>query len=169
MTNPQLVTQGEALVRPAVVTEAAVIAEILRQAFGPYRQFYSPDAFRAVTPTATEIAARFAEGPIWIAEYGGSAVGTVSATSEEAGIYLRSLAVVPEMQGRKIGSRLLNAAEEFARASGHERIFLYTTYFVPGARSLYENHGFRWVRDTPPEEWFNTPGLEMEKILTGKN
>jgi hypothetical protein len=38
----------------------------------------TPAAYEATTPTAEQIAARFGEGPIWLAEQEGDVVGTVS-------------------------------------------------------------------------------------------
>lgn len=168
MNNGKSTLPPPVLIRKANPEDSEVIAEIIFKAFEPYRKFYTEDAFRAVTPNPEEITGRFAEGPIWIAEIKGQAVGTVSVSDEEAGLYVRSMAVIPEMQGRGIASRLLESVNNYAESKGVNRIFLYTTYFVPGARQLYEKHGFRWVRDTLPEEWFDTPGLEMEKILETK-
>lgn len=169
MIKEESIKSAAICIREAAPDDSADIADILQKAFGPYRHFYSEDAFRAVTPTKDEIAARFVEGPIWIAELESKAIGTVSVSNESEGLYIRSLAVIPEMQGRGIAHRLLETAMNYAESGGWERVFLYTTYFVPGARQLYEKHGFQWVRDTAREEWFDTPGLEMERILKGKN
>jgi hypothetical protein len=62
----------------------------------------------------------------------------------------------------------MEAVNKFANDSEHTRIFLYTTYFVPGAKQFYETHGYKWVRDTAAEEWFGTPGLEMDRTIEKK-
>jgi N-acetylglutamate synthase-like GNAT family acetyltransferase len=155
-------------VRLASADDSRAISRILREAFTPYREFYTTEAFEYVTPNAETVAGRFTEGPIWIAELGGDVVGTVSLTNEPEGLYVRSMAVSPNAQGRGIGHRLLDAVEEYAAGTGGDRIFLYTTYFVPGAKDIYEKHGFEWVRDTTADEWLGTPGLEMEKKLKGR-
>jgi hypothetical protein len=36
---------------------------------------------------------------------------------------------------------------------------------LPGAKRLYEKNGFYVLRETPPEEWYDMGGLEMEKKL----
>jgi len=77
----------------------------------------------------------------------------------------RSMAVMPSVQGKGVGHVLLNAVNEFADRSEHDRVFLHTTYFVPGAGEMYAKHGFRWVRDTTAEEWYGVPGLEMERSI----
>ncbi|MGH7782442.1 MAG: GNAT family N-acetyltransferase, partial [Candidatus Binatia bacterium] len=112
-----------------------------------------------------EIEGRFSEGPQWVAEIDGQIVGTVGVTREPEGLYIRSLGVVPDAQGRGVGYKLLDAIDECAATTDVKRIFLYTTYFVPAATKLYEKHGFAWVRDTTAEEWYGTPGLELDKKL----
>ncbi|MFL6467821.1 MAG: GNAT family N-acetyltransferase, partial [Pyrinomonadaceae bacterium] len=103
-----------------------------------------------------------------VASLDGKIVGTVSVTVEEGDLYVRSMAVLPEAQGRGVGHKLLDAIDEYAAETDFDRIFLYTTYFSAGAKELYEKHGYTWVRDTTAEEWFGVPGLEMDKKLEGK-
>jgi GNAT superfamily N-acetyltransferase len=69
------------------------------------------------------------------------------------------------LQRSGIGQRLLDALEEYAVKNAFERLYLYTTYVLPGARRLYEKNGFYTLRETEPEEWFDMGGLEMEKKL----
>lgn len=165
MSKPMSQKASELKVRLATPEDSAAISEVLYEAFATHRHHYTPEAFEVVTPKPNEVAGRFAEGPIWVVEIDGSVVGTVSLTTEPEGLYVRSMAVRPEAQGRGIGHRLLDAVDEYAGASDQMRIFLYTTYFVLGAKELYEKHGFKWVRDTTAEEWYGTPGLEMDKKI----
>lgn len=159
---------ADVTVRLAAAEDAESIAQVLLEAFGQYRSHYTPEAFEVVTPDADEISGRFAEGPQWVAEMNGEIVGTVSMTTEPEGLYVRSMAVSPNAQGNGVGHRLLEATDEFAAGTDIERVFLYTTYFVPGAKEMYEKHGFEWVRDTTAEEWYGTPGLEMDKSVERK-
>jgi N-acetylglutamate synthase-like GNAT family acetyltransferase len=155
----------ELKIRLATPEDSASIAEVLHEAFLPFRKHYTAEAFAVVTASADVIASRFVEGPMWVAELNGKVVGTVSLTTEPEGQYIRSMAVRPEAQGLGIGHRLLDALNDHASESHIRRIFLYTTYFVPGAKEMYEKHGFKWVRDTTAEEWHGVPGLEMEREL----
>ena len=155
-------------VRLAVPADAEAIANVLAEAFGAYRENYTPEAFEVVTPPSSEIAKRFGEGPQWVAEIDGEIVGTVSVTTEPEGLYIRSMAVSPSAQGNGVGHKLMDAVNGFADESDHERIFLYTTYFVPGAKQFYESRGYQWVRDTTAEEWYGTPGLEMDRRIEKK-
>ena len=150
-------------IRLADSNDADAIAEVLCEAFGVYEHEYTNEAFEIVTPSANEIISRFDEGPQWVAVKDGEIVGTVSVTVEEGDLYVRSMAVAPDMQGQGVGHKLLEAIDEYASGTEHDRIFLYTTYFSEGAKELYEKHGYAWVRNTTAEEWYGVPGLEMDK------
>lgn len=155
-------------VRIAKPEDSAAIAEVLGKAFGTYREHYTDEAFAIVTPSAVEITRRLDDGPQWVATISERVVGTVSVTVEEGDLYVRSMAVAPEAQGRGVGHKLLDAIDVYAAGTEFERIFLYTTYFSAGAKELYEKHGYAWVRDTTADEWYGVPGLEMDKKLEGK-
>ncbi len=165
MSKPEAKKARAPEIRLANADDSAAIADVLFEAFSPYREHYTPEAFEQVTPGPDKVRTRFAEGPIWIAEVDGRAVGTVSLTTEPEGLYIRSMAVRPDAQGAGIGHKLLDALNEYVSASDVKRVFLYTTYFVPGAKEMYEKHGFKRVRDTTADEWYGTPGLEMDKII----
>jgi GNAT superfamily N-acetyltransferase len=152
-------------VRVAVPGDEGLIASMILEAFLPFKDEYTPGAFEYTAATADCIAERFVEGPMWIVYDGGEAVGTVSGLPEPDRFYIRSMAVRPTAQKRGVGQRLLDALETYARGRGFERLYLYTTFVLPGAKRLYEKNGFYVVRETPPEEWFDMGGLEMEKIL----
>jgi ribosomal protein S18 acetylase RimI-like enzyme len=149
----------------ALPADAAAISEVLRVAFAEFENDYTPEALAYVTPGVEEVAGRFAEGPMWVAEMNGRVVATVSVVPEPDWLYIRSMAVLPEAQGHGIGGRLLCAVEEYAVNSDIETLFLYTTHFSKDAVRLYERHGFVRGRDTTAEEWCGTPGLEMWKYL----
>lgn len=152
-------------VRLAKIDDAGAISRVLCEAFGAFRKNYTDEAFEIVASTPDEITKRFDEGPQWIAENDGEIVGTVSVTVDGGDLYVRSMAVVPHAQGCGIAHKLLDAIDRYAETTDHERIFLYTTYFTPGAKELYKKHGYTWVRDTAAEEWFGVPGLEMDKRI----
>ena len=153
-------------IRRAVPEDSEAISALIREAFGPFGPEYTAGAFEYTTPGENVIRERFAEGPIWVAVENGIMVGTVSGLPEEERFYIRSMAVKPSAQGSGVGQRLLEILEAFARERGSERLYLYTTYVLPGAKLLYEKNGFYVLRETPPEEWFDMGGLEMEKVLS---
>ena len=145
--------------------EAEAISELLLESFGLFEAEYTPGAFEYTTPSTDTVRGRFDEGPIWVAMDGNAMIGTVSGLPEPDRFYVRSMAVRPDAQGLRFGQRLLEILENFAREKGFERMYLYTTHVLPGAKRLYEKNGFYVLRETPPEEWFDMAGLEMEKKI----
>jgi GNAT superfamily N-acetyltransferase len=151
-------------VRRAGRSDAAGIASVLRAAFAEYESLYTRAAFAATTPATDEIARRLGEGPTWIALLHGTVVGTVSTVSRGAALYVRSMAVVPETQGRGVGRRLLAHVERYAGERGFLHLELSTTPFLASAIALYERAGFR-PSDGGPRELFGTPLFTMTKAL----
>ena len=98
-------------IRAATADDAGSISAILIEAFSELRESYTAEAFKAVTPAEDEIVRRLDEGPIWVAEKDGEILGTVSAVPEPEWLYIRSMAVRPNVQGLGVVSRLLNAVE----------------------------------------------------------
>jgi len=129
-----------------------------------FKPVYTPGAFAATTPSAEAIAARFGEGPLWVAELNGAIVGTASAVAAGAGLYVRSVAVTPAARGQGVGQALMAAVEAYAVAQGCERMFLSTTPVLTGAIRLYERLGFA-RSDEGPGDLHGTPLFTMVKKL----
>jgi ribosomal protein S18 acetylase RimI-like enzyme len=151
--------------RLATPDDSDTVADLIYEAFAPFESEYTAGAWEYTTPKADAIRPRFEEGPVWIAEMDGEAVGTVSGMRDGDRFYIRSMAIKPTAQRNGIGQKLLDALERYAREQRFEKLYLYTTYVLPGAQRLYEKNGFYVLRETPPEEWYDMGGLEMEKSL----
>jgi ribosomal protein S18 acetylase RimI-like enzyme len=156
---------SELEIRLASPDDSETIADLIYAAFAPFESQYTDGAFEYTTPRADAIRPRFEEGPIWIASLDGEDVGTVSGMFDGERFYIRSMAISPTAQRVGIGQKLLDTFESYAREKGFEKIFLYTTLVLPGAKHMYEKNGFYVLRETPPDEWYGMPGLEMEKEL----
>ena len=131
------------IIRRAEARDTQAITATLRAAFARFEPLYTPAGFRVATPSAEEIAERFAEGPIWIAELDGKVVGTVGAVSQGTELYIRSMAVHPSARGSGVGTCLLDAVEVFA-ANQYRKLLLNTRPFLSEAMKLYERCGFRY-------------------------
>ena len=148
-------------IRLAEEHDAEAISATLQAAFAEFETLYTPAAFSATTPTTDQIAERFAEGPIWIAELADTILGTVATVPQGTELYIRSMAVRPEARGSGIGARLLNTIEAFAAAHGYRPLLLNTAPFLLAAVQLYERHGFRYTGEQP--DLFGTQLLTMAK------
>ena len=165
MSGPELRKGSAPEIRLARPEDSQLISDLIYEAFAPFESEYTPGAFEYTTPKADAIRPRFAEGPIWMAELDGEAVGTISGLPDGERFYIRSMAIKPAVQRGGIGQKLLEELEAYAREREFKKLYLYTTYVLPGARRLYEKNGFYVLRETLPEEWFDMGGLEMEKEL----
>jgi ribosomal protein S18 acetylase RimI-like enzyme len=75
--------------------------------------------------------------------------------------YVNVLAVLPQARNRKLGSALLELADETGRAQGLRGMSVIVSDTNAGARRLYERHGYRLAgtRTKVKEGWEND-GLE---------
>jgi ribosomal protein S18 acetylase RimI-like enzyme len=124
-------------VRRAVPADAPAVAETFTAAFAGLT--YLPKLH-----TADEDRAYFgrvvAEHEVWVAEQDGRILG-FAALSDDV---LEHIYVHPDLQGRGIGSALLDLAKERRPGGFGLWVFQQNT----GARRFYERHGLRLVRET---------------------
>ncbi|WP_102959938.1 bifunctional helix-turn-helix transcriptional regulator/GNAT family N-acetyltransferase [Mangrovicella endophytica] len=88
---------------------------------------------------------------IWIAEIDGRVVGSVFLVRSDRPAVgkLRLLYVEPDTRGKGVGSALVSACIERARAIGYEALELWTNSNLTAARRIYERAGFRLTREEP--------------------
>ncbi len=88
----------------------------------------------------------------WIAEMDGAAVGhvfLVKHPEERQTAKLRLLLVESSARGKGLGHALVNECVRFARTAGYKRITLWTQSILVEAHRIYQQAGFRLVKEEP--------------------
>ncbi|KAK3520886.1 hypothetical protein QTP86_032981 [Hemibagrus guttatus] len=86
----------------------------------------------------------------WVAECQGRLVGTVAclpAEHNEGCLELKRMSVKRTHRGMGIAKALCRAVAEFAQARGFPAVVLYTSVVQTDAQKLYENMGYKKVRE----------------------
>ena len=108
-------------------------------------------------PPRTVYAEAIRRGHVWVAEVDGVVVGYAwGVRLSDGGHHLEQLSVVPDCQGRGIGSGLVERVAEWARSEGAADLTLSTFAAVPFNGPWYQRRGFAVV---DAEEVEHTPAL----------
>jgi len=114
--------------------------DILRLVHAAFGRLSPPSG--ALNETIDDVAARFAAGPVLIAEANGELIGSVYCTIKGDGLYLTRMAVAPARQKQGVGRALLKAAEDEARRLGARKLTLRVRLNLPDNRAYFERAGF---------------------------
>ncbi len=144
-------------VRPATAGDTRFIQQLSVVAFGEY----DPNAVRTTahmmldTHAQTLVAARDREQLGFV----------ILHRSSPGGLAVNAIAVTPSERGKRVGQRLMQAAEQYARARGISRITLATAQANLAALDLFLRAGFVITDRTTMRYWRGQPACKLEKRI----
>ena len=119
------------------------------------------------TEKLRDAAARAREAELWVAEIGGTVVGTVTVAlpgsvwqevARDGEGEFRMLAVSPAARGRGVGEALVALVLERCRAAGCASVVLSSMTDMRSAHRLYERLAFHRL---PDRDWSPVPGVDL--------
>lgn len=130
------------VVRKATPEDAGGISGCLEEAFAPYRNDYTPEAFADTVLSPEAVRRRLSQMCLFVAVSEGEIVGTIGCSVSGVEGHLRGMAVRPEWQGAGVASALLRSAEAEIRENKCACILLDSTKPLQRAMQFYERHGY---------------------------
>jgi len=100
---------------------------------------------------------------VHVARSGQAIVGILVLIEKDAGILLDNIAVLPQVQGKGVGSRLLDVAKAEAQRRGYRHLDLYTHEMMTENVEIYLKRGFV---ETGRRTERGFPRIYMAKQLT---
>ena len=130
----------------AEIKEIYDIYQVLLKSFKPYVKFYTKKSFYATVLSVEKIKDRIIknEYDVYVVKAGSNIVGTVSLKILDfSSLYIRSMAVLPDMQRSGIGRFILENINYIARDSKIEKLVLESSRPLQNALNFYEKYGFK--------------------------
>jgi GNAT superfamily N-acetyltransferase len=155
MTEPDA---NQTSLRRATQADGDAIAALTEAAYAKY----IPLIGRQPQPMTADYRQMAAEHPIWLLYLGDELAGLLVLEFEAESALIYSVAVRPDLQGRGLGRRLLEWAEEQALRAGYRKIRLYTNEHFVRNIELYRRVGYQ---ETGRELYLGTYLVHMAKEL----
>jgi predicted N-acetyltransferase YhbS len=153
MTNPDAIE-----IRPATNADSEGISHtITRALLQTNAQDYPPEIIDALVSnfTSEKVTSLIANRQVYVAVAGGRIVGTASLQ----GSVVRTVFVDPDHQGKRIGAKLMDVVERFARERSIETLSVQSSLTAEG---FYRKFGYVPVRESLHE---NERTIIMQKHL----
>lgn len=127
-----------ARLRPAAVSDAPRLSEVVRAAYGHYVERLGREP-RPMTDDYSDVVRRYR---VTVAERGGEIAGLIVLGVGDEGFLVDNVAVDPSHRGSGVGRALLEHAEAEARRAGFDSIYLYTHEAMTENLALYARIGY---------------------------
>jgi ribosomal protein S18 acetylase RimI-like enzyme len=133
-------------IRKAQGNEIQEIHKVLLESFKPYKKYYTEEAYKAtvISPGEIEKRLRNKNTEVLVAIYNNKIVGTASIKIKgKRELYISSMAVIPSLQGKGIGWRILEEINRLAKQKYCRIISLESSEPLKKAVNVYEKFKFR--------------------------
>ncbi|KRB39104.1 GNAT family N-acetyltransferase [Microbacterium sp. Root180] len=130
-------------IRAIAEEDAGETLTLQRAAFVQEALIYDSVQMPPLTQSLEELRAELVENLGCVARDGGRMVGAVRARADGDLLLIGRLAIAPDVQGRGIGSRLLEAVERRGREAGCREAELFTGSLSEANLRLYARTGYR--------------------------
>lgn len=131
--------QNEAILRLANPSDVEAVIALTERAYAVYTQLLGAPPI----PVTEDYGPRIEAEEVWLLELSRKLAGLIVLERHADHIQIFSIAVAPEFQGRKLGTRLLDWAEKKAGEAGGHLVKLYTNARMERNIALYSAHGYR--------------------------
>ena len=128
------------VVGPARVGDAAELLAVQRAAFAVEARLYGGPTLPPLLESLEAVTTAIRAGHVLVARLDGRVVGSARRVLVDTEVEVGRLSVLPELQGRGIGSALLAAAED---VPGAVTASLFTGHLSAGNLGLYHRRGYR--------------------------
>lgn len=126
-------------IRRALAGDIQTVVALTEAAYAPYNAILDAPPI----PVTEDYAPRIANGEVWLLESGGELAGVLTLERHEDHAMIFSVAVSPAFQGKGIGIKLLNHADQQTRSWGLPETRLYTNARMERNIALYLAYGYR--------------------------
>ncbi|HXB47061.1 MAG TPA: GNAT family N-acetyltransferase [Streptosporangiaceae bacterium] len=156
-TDPAITTANQPVeFRRASEADLPAIQRVISAAY----YMYLTRMDRPPAPLLRDYRSAVETGAVWVT--GRPVIGLISLTETDDMILIENIAVHPDQQGKGLGRRLMEFAEEQARKHRIGRLALYTNEVMTENQAIYARLGYR-VIDRRVEDGYRR--IYMEKIL----
>jgi len=132
---------GDVIVRPARPSDASAVTDLVHDAY----RHYVTRIGRQPAPMSVDYVQAIADGIVWVVDVDDQVGGVIVLEDATDHVLIDNVAVRPTLQGRGVGSLLLEFAEQHARARGVGELRLYTNERMTENLAYYARRGYTEV------------------------
>ena len=149
---------GDLTIRKTVAADAGGVSALMRAAYSPYLSRLDGP----LPPLEANYAEEIESHQSWVMDEAGVIIGALFLDRADDHMVLVNVGVAPDQQGRGLGRRLIEKAEQESRAQGVGELRLFTHAKMTENIDLYTRLGWR---EYDRQEHAGVPRVFMRKPL----